>query len=213
MQNPSVVAVTQNAVHYTTHFAYLFNRARSKVHWALVLGALVLADPGHLSNAVGAVLVGLGEGLRLWASGYLDKAGGLCTSGPYAHVRHPLYLGTMSMVLGFAVLINHWQHWYLTPLLLALVVAFYGLQIVLEERSLHRYYGPEFQDYARSVPALLPRLRRPSGDPGTGFRWAQVLRNREHLRALWALFAVAIFEVKTELMQAGLSWLSPLTHH
>jgi len=211
MQNTPHVAAAQDEAQPSFRFASPLNRARPKAHGVLVLAALVVAAPTHLSNLIGVALICLGAGIRLWASGYLRKSGKLCTAGPYAHVRHPLYLGTMVMALGFGVLINQWQRWYLTPILLATVILLYVVQIVLEERSLRRHYGADYREYARMVPALLPRLRRASADPGNGFEWSQVLRNREHLRALWALFAVVLFVVKTELVRAGLSWLSPLS--
>ena len=108
---------------------------------------------------VGAVLVVLGVGVILRAFAALRtarEANRLCTSGPYAHVRHPLYAAWIWLVLpGVALLIGLW------PLLLAapLMAFVTGRWLPAEERSLREGFPERYQAYAAAVPALWPRLR------------------------------------------------------
>jgi protein-S-isoprenylcysteine O-methyltransferase Ste14 len=80
----------------------------------------------------------------------------LIREGPYAHVRHPIYLGMLLFLLGLAVAVGHW-----VELVVAVPVFLAGTSIrtKLEERLLEEQFGQKFTEYARSTPALLPRLR------------------------------------------------------
>ena len=49
------------------------------------------------------LLVLPGLWLRAYASGYVKKNSELTMTGPYAHVRNPLYLGSILIAAGFAV--------------------------------------------------------------------------------------------------------------
>ena len=78
----------------------------------------------------------------------------LVRSGPYARVRHPIYLALFGLVIATALAFSRWQA-------LAPAVAVYGigtlLRIRAEEKLLHGAFGAEFQEYSRRVPALFPR--------------------------------------------------------
>ncbi len=86
----------------------------------------------------------------------------LVTWGLYGHTRNPLYIGNFLLWLG-AVLFagGDWQYW-----MLALVVAWFLLQyaliISLEETTLLDLFGGDYEEYRRTVPRILPRLRRPA---------------------------------------------------
>ena len=62
-----------------------------------------IADPLAL---VGLLLVLFGLAFRTWASGTLQSATQLTTIGPYSLVRHPLYVGSFTMLIGFAIVID-----------------------------------------------------------------------------------------------------------
>jgi protein-S-isoprenylcysteine O-methyltransferase Ste14 len=130
--------------------------------------------------AVGVPVSLAGLVLRAWAAGCLAKNQQLATAGPYAHTRNPLYLGTMLVAAGLAIASR-------SPglaVLMAAVFFFIYLPVIqLEEQHLRRLF-PEYEKYARSVPALWPRLRPlPSSGPGA-FRAALYLRNQEYNAAL-----------------------------
>jgi len=79
----------------------------------------------------------------------------LIRNGPYARVRHPIYLGMLFFLLGLAVALGHWLQ-----LVVALPLFLVGTSIrtKLEDQLLDTQFGDEFRDYAQSTPALIPRL-------------------------------------------------------
>jgi protein-S-isoprenylcysteine O-methyltransferase Ste14 len=80
----------------------------------------------------------------------------LITSGPYAVVRHPIYLGIIDFLAGTALFLND------LGLLLAgvLFVLYFAGQIRIEERQFAAHFGDEWATYAAHTPALLPFRRR-----------------------------------------------------
>jgi protein-S-isoprenylcysteine O-methyltransferase Ste14 len=141
---------------------------------------LALARPTPFWLAVGLPLVLLGEALRLWASGHIEKTKALATGGPYAHSRNPLYLG--SLLIGLGVALAAASPW------VALAVAVYFLafypSVVREEANfLAQKFGTDYAEWAAAVPVFLPRLT-PAGPRRTRFHWECVRRNREWRTAL-----------------------------
>ena len=67
-----------------------------------------LARPTWRLLGVGGALVILGLLVRALASGHVRKNEALATSGPYAHTRNPLYLGSLTIGIGFAVAARSW---------------------------------------------------------------------------------------------------------
>jgi protein-S-isoprenylcysteine O-methyltransferase Ste14 len=80
----------------------------------------------------------------------------LVTSGPYALVRHPIYLALLGMAFSTAVLITSWQ-----GIALALVIYVAGTEIRVraEDGILRQHFGGAFEDYKARVAAYLPYLR------------------------------------------------------
>ena len=102
--------------------------------------------------------------LRAYASGYVKKNRELTITGPYAHTRNPLYLGSMLIAAGFAVALLSW------PVALVLAVGFtviYVPVIASEERFLRATF-PGFDAYCRRVPRLIPRLTPAKPHSGEG---------------------------------------------
>lgn len=134
----------------------------------------------------GVLFTATGIAVRLWAAGWLRKHESLMTMGPYALIRHPLYLGT------FLIFIGHGFMSCLVPGLLIVGVAWmllYWPAVREEEEFLIAKYGDEYLEYQANVPALIPRLARFScgerndNEPRfsfADFSWRQVLRNREY---------------------------------
>jgi protein-S-isoprenylcysteine O-methyltransferase Ste14 len=150
------------------------------------LGALVylaLARPSFTSLSLGAVLMLMGEGLRLWASGHIDKNVRLAQTGPYAHVRHPLYLGSALIGSGLAVASGSWAVGIGVLVALGILL---GSAARAEERRLRSHFGQDYVSYSREVPALVPRLRPLKR--GGRFDWKVVGKHRE-LRAVAGLAA------------------------
>lgn len=64
---------------------------------------LWLASPTPRSIALGAAIALIGQGLRVWAAGHIEKGREVTQSGPYRLMRHPLYVGSSIMGVGFSV--------------------------------------------------------------------------------------------------------------
>ena len=115
---------------------------------------LLLARPNGRTLLASLVLVLPGLWLRAYASGYVRKNSELTVSGPYAHTRNPLYLGSMTIAFGFALASGSW---IVFLALAALFAAIYIPTIQGEEQYLRGQF-PGFDAYAAKVPRLLPRL-------------------------------------------------------
>ena len=149
-----------------------------------------LARPTWRSIALGMIGVLPGLVIRALASGHVRKNEALATSGPYAYTRNPLYLGSLLMGLGFAVAA---RSWWVGAVLVVMFVAIY-LPVIRDEEAFLRQKFPEFEEYARRVPRMLPRLTAPSDaaneDPGA-FSWDLYLKHREYNALLGAVGMMA----------------------
>jgi protein-S-isoprenylcysteine O-methyltransferase Ste14 len=79
----------------------------------------------------------------------------LVRTGPYARVRHPIYLGMLLFLLALAVALGHWMQ-----LIIALPIFLAGTAIRtrIEDGLLEESFGEQFRAYRRSTPALIPKL-------------------------------------------------------
>jgi protein-S-isoprenylcysteine O-methyltransferase Ste14 len=147
---------------------------------ALYLFELWRRAPQPAAVAWSLALVAPGLWLRGYAAGYVKKNRELTMTGPYAHTRNPLYLGSMLIAAGFALALLSW------PVALVLVVGFaviYIPVIASEERFLRATF-PDFDAYCQLVPRLIPRLlpaRTPGHEsvPGAFSFWLY-LKHREY---------------------------------
>jgi hypothetical protein len=140
---------------------------------------LWLARPTWRTMLASLVLVVPGVWLRAYASGYVKKNAELATTGPYAHTRNPLYLGSMLIAFGFAAAAASWT---IFVALAGLFAAIYIPTILGEEAYLREHFA-SFDAYARAVPRLLPRLTpaptAADGDRGA-FSLALYRKHREY---------------------------------
>jgi len=148
--------------------------------YGLVLVLLWLARPTPFGIALGLALVSAGEAIRIWAAGHLVKNDELAVSGPYAHVRNPLYLGSLLVGSGFLVMGGRAAALWLLPIGLAFFFLYYfPYKERIESARLERLYGEPYRAYRAAVPALIPRIApwRSDGEP-SALRWS-----RERMRA------------------------------
>lgn len=148
------------------------HRIRVSVLFALV--ALYFARPSWDSIMLGLPVIAIGEGVRIWASGHIQKMAEVTRTGPYSLCRHPLYLGHAFITLGFLLAAaNLW-------LLLAGMVVFLLIFVPTmdrEEGDLVRHFGEEYRQYMQAVPRFIPRF---SADLLRGrFDWSLVAKHRE----------------------------------
>ena len=126
------------------------------------------AKPTLIGLAAGALLVFLGEGIRLWGVAIAGSetrttgpVGGtyLITTGPFSYVRNPLYLGNVLMYVGVGVMSNALFPWL--PLAALVYFVFqYSMIVSLEEEYLMKSFRDEFTAYCNAVPRFVPTCRK-----------------------------------------------------
>jgi hypothetical protein len=124
----------------------------------IFLGAFLLvvfAKPYLIGVVIGSILIIVGEGIRIWAAGHLQKNEVLTVSGPYAYVKNPLYIGTILITTGFCIFADN------IYLLAAVTFAFCFHYIPYKKRvegdRLRKIFGSQFEDYDQKVPDYIPR--------------------------------------------------------
>ncbi len=139
------------------------------------LWLLIFHVPSRAALLAGALPILLGLVLRSWGAGHLVKNDALTMTGPYAHLRHPLYLGTLLIGTGFAIAIGG----LLGVVILLLLWPWFALRYFprkesLESERLGVRYGERFARYREAVPALWPRLAawRDAAHPAPAEDWA-----------------------------------------
>jgi protein-S-isoprenylcysteine O-methyltransferase Ste14 len=156
---------------FLTALLYLFELVRHAPRPAAIGWSLLLVLPGLW--------------LRAYASGYVKKNRELTQTGPYAHTRNPLYLGSILIAAGFAVALLSWP---VAAMLTAMFLIIYVPVIASEERFLRATF-PDFDAYCRRVPRLIPRLTpAPLGTEVLSgkFSFDLYLRHREYNAAIGA---------------------------
>lgn len=131
-----------------------------------IMMLLIILPPGEVGpelRVVSTVLIIVGTMLSAYCIRQLGRsfsimatARELVTQGPYKIIRHPLYGAEVVTIIGMTI-----AHW--TPAAAALALVWLALQIRRaqhEERVLRETF-PEYSDYARRVPMLLPGFRLP----------------------------------------------------
>lgn len=154
-------------------YADVVQRLRVPGGFLLLAAFLVLSQPTVESIVWGVPLSLMGVAIRSWAAGHLAKNEKLATSGPYGHVRNPLYLG--SLLLAGGVVVGSRSLWVGLVFAGAFVLIYLPV-IQLEEEHLRKLF-PSYADYARKVPSLWPRLT--NGGSGDRFRAELYTRNKE----------------------------------
>ncbi len=166
----------------------LAQRLRVPLGFVLAPVFVIFARPTLLSLAMGTVISVAGLLIRAWASGHLRKMTELTTSGPYAHTRNPLYLGTFFLVLGVTVAGGVW---WLGVLIASAYLVVYVPVMIAEVETMRTLFPAAYDDWAAEVPLFLPRLSAAEAEGAGSVRFdgSLYLRYREY-RAALGLFAV-----------------------
>lgn len=167
-----------------------FMRWRVRLGYPLAVAVLWFAHPSPRSILLGASFGALGLLIRAYAAGYLHKQEALTVTGPYAHTRNPLYLGSAVLALGAAIATRSWVSAFL---LLLYFAVFYSMVMRREEKELHLRHGAAFEEYADAVPLFFPRLQpAKSTTPSAGsFSLGQYKKNHEWQAAVGFLLLLA----------------------
>src|ERR1700761_6539059 len=136
-------------------------RVRVPLGFVVAAVFLVFARPTWHSLAWSLLLVLPGLWLRGYAAGYVKKNAELTMTGPYAHTRNPLYVGSMLIAFGFAAASKS----IVIVLLLAALFAIIYIPVIRSEEEFLRSKFADFDTYSARVPRLIPRVT-PSGAGG-----------------------------------------------
>jgi protein-S-isoprenylcysteine O-methyltransferase Ste14 len=165
---------------------------RQRTWLPLPLVAALLAFPPRPDAAgaslwiMGALIVAIGEAIRLWAVHHIgaisrtrsDRLGPLVSSGPFALIRNPLYVGNILLWTGFTVSA---QLVWLAPIIVVLLTLEYHAIVRWEEGLLTQRIGEPYSQYAAKVGRWLPSLSRlPSSSEqatpvAAAFSWRETL--------------------------------------
>jgi protein-S-isoprenylcysteine O-methyltransferase Ste14 len=132
--------------------------------------AILAIPPGQTAAGFGTVLCGgavtaFGEAVRLWGVYHIgaisrtrsDRLGPLVTTGPFAYVRNPLYVGNLALWMGFALTA---RLVWLAPIVLIVLGGEYHAIVRWEERLLASRLGEAYREYVREVPRWIPAVNR-----------------------------------------------------
>jgi protein-S-isoprenylcysteine O-methyltransferase Ste14 len=151
-------------------------RLRVPLGFLCAIVALAMARPSWATWWLGAAIGAAGELLRIWAAGHIEKGREITRSGPYRFVRHPLYLGSTLLGIGFAAAARSLIVWGLAMGYLAITLA---AAIRVEERTLDERFAGEYSAYRAGQAAPVTRA----------FSWPRVMANREYRAIAGAIAA------------------------
>jgi protein-S-isoprenylcysteine O-methyltransferase Ste14 len=166
--------------------------SRTVVLYALTGLLVILANPSLKACFFGILIVAAGEALRLWATGHIKKNEELATSGPYAYIQSPMYLGSFIIATGLCIMARNSVIW-------VIAAAVYFLSYIPRKQDkewarLEKIFGDKFLKYKSEVPYLILTRTLPYSDAGmNSLVFSQTIENNEHQVAIGvALLAIFI---------------------
>lgn len=161
-------------------------RRRVSLGFIVAIAAVVLAEPTWASWRVGLAIALLGEGVRVWAAGHLEKSREVTRSGPYRWTRHPLYVGSSVMAVGIVIAS---RSMVVAALAAVYMMATIGAAIRAEESFLRSAFGDTYDRYRRSEADPMPRR----------FSIERAVRNREYRAIVGLVAGFALLAIKMVL--------------
>ena len=160
----------------------------------LIAAAVLFAEYRSAYWLRGLFVMFAGEGIRLWAAAHIGPAARtsrpldfqLITTGPYAHMRHPLYFGNFLLTLGFVTASGAFWPWAVLGVGVMFLIV-YVHHAKREERLLAQTFGDRWRDYVSRVPFLMPRLTPASVEPAGDFESPSL--KRAFLTERWTIHA------------------------
>jgi len=144
-----------------------FDRIRFNEILRQGIGLLLVAVCAYFAQLdSGTVIVGLavaavGQVFRIYAAGFIHKNKQLASTGPYALVRHPLYLGNFLILIGFTLAA---ANLYVAVGVAVFFLVWYPAAIHYEDSKLERIFEDEWREWSRNIRAIIPGR----------FRWADL---------------------------------------
>ena len=111
------------------------------------------AEPGQQRILTGFVIAGAGQLFRIFAAGTIFKNRKLASTGAYALVRHPLYLGNILILAGFAVSAGNLV---VAAVIVVFFLVWYPAAIRYEDRKLERIFEDDWRNWSTGTNAVFP---------------------------------------------------------
>ena len=163
---------------YRRELSYYF---QSPVAYAVI--TLFLARPTWTTWQLGLLVAAVGQAVRVWAAGHLEKSREVTRSGPYRWSRHPLYVGSTIMAAGIIIASRSAMVAVLATIYMVTTLT---AAIRSEEAFLTRAFGETYDRYRES--RAEPMERR--------FSLARAMRNREYRAAAGLAAGFALLALK-----------------
>jgi protein-S-isoprenylcysteine O-methyltransferase Ste14 len=164
-------------------FVETLARRRVTLGFVTALVAMYLAQPTWSSWRAGLAIALVGEGLRIWAAGHLEKGREVTRSGPYQWFKHPLYVGSSIMTIGIVMASRSMPLAIIAGVYMGVTIK---AAILVEEAYLRQQFGDAYDRYDRATAE--PMLRR--------FSLERAWRNREYRALLGLLIGFALLALK-----------------
>ena len=161
----------------------LLARRRVSLGFVAAAATVALARPTPQSWVAGVTVALIGEALRLWAAGHLEKGREVTRSGPYRFTRHPLYAGSTVLALGVVVASRSVAVAAIATIYMAATIT---AAIRTEEAFLRQTFGSTYDEYRAARGR--PMNRR--------FSFDRVRRNREYRAVLGLIVGFALLALR-----------------
>jgi hypothetical protein len=169
----------------------LFDRIRFNEILRQVVGLLLVAvcaqfaRPDRGTVAIGLAVAVLGQLFRIYAAGFIHKNKQLASTGPYALVRHPLYLGNFLILFGFTLAA---ANLYVTIGVVLFFLIWYPAAIAYEDSKLENIFKDEWRAWSKNIRAIIPGRFRWSDLKAEGWdTYQSLIRNGELPISLYLL--------------------------
>jgi protein-S-isoprenylcysteine O-methyltransferase Ste14 len=169
---------------------------RQGIGLLLVAVCAYFAEPDRGTVAVGLVMAVVGQLFRIYAAGFIFKNKQLASTGPYALVRHPLYLGNFLILIGFTLAA---ANVYVAFGVLVFFLVWYPAAIAYEDRKLERIFEDEWRAWSNNIRAIIPGR----------FRWADL--KAEGWDTYQSLIRNGELPISLYLLSCGI-WLWVVSH-
>lgn len=161
---------------------------------------------GLLITISGQLIRGMTIGLAYIVRGGKDKkvyAEGLVTEGIFRHVRNPLYVGNILMLLGVGILTNSMLY---TFIIMPFFMFIYQCIVLAEENFLKGKFGTQFEQYAKRVNRWIPRISGMEQTFATmEFNWKRWLIKEYNTQFVWLCGIALILLFKYPQFTNGVS--------
>lgn len=158
-------------------------RKRVPLGFVTAVATAVLAQPTQSTWRIGLAIAIVGEFIRIWAAGHLEKGREVTRSGPYRWSAHPLYVGSSVMALGTVIA----AHSVIAGVLAILyMTATLTAAVRTEEAYLRGRFGGAYDEYRRSEGDEMRRR----------FSAARAWRNKEYRAVVGLLIGFAFLALR-----------------